>query len=45
LGGGLNQPVSLAATRLFVTEDPDGFAERATAWLGQRPRVDLVELQ
>lgn len=45
LPGSQNQPVSLAATHICVTKDAAGFAERATAWLGQRPCVDLVNLQ
>jgi len=39
------QPLSLATTRLCVTADPEGFACRATPWLGERPLVELVELR
>jgi glutamate racemase len=45
LPGSQNQPVSLEAAHICVTKDAQGFAERATAWLGQRPCVDLVNLQ
>ncbi len=31
--------------RLCVTADADGFAERATPWLGERPAVRLVHLR
>lgn len=37
--------LSLASTRLCVTADPEGFASRATPWLGERPLVELVELR
>ncbi len=40
-----DQPLSLARTRLCVTADPDGFALRATPWLGSRPRVEAVTLR
>ena len=40
-----DQPLSLAHTRLCVTADPDGFALRATPWLGSRPRVEAVTLR
>ena len=43
--GGLNQPLAMEATRICVTADAEGFADRATPWLGQRPRVELVQLQ
>jgi len=43
--GGLDQPLAIGATRICVTADADGFADRATPWLGQRPRVELVQLQ
>ena len=43
--GGLDQPLALTETRICVTADADGFADRATPWLGQRPRVELVDLQ
>ncbi len=43
--GGLNQPLAIGSTRICVTADADGFADRATPWLGQRPRVELVQLQ
>tara|TARA_B100001964_G_scaffold98770_1_gene110342 strand:- start:1921 stop:2727 length:807 start_codon:yes stop_codon:yes gene_type:complete len=36
---------SLASTRFCVTADPEGFATRATRWLGERPQVELVSLQ
>ena len=42
---GLTQPLALEATRICVTADAEGFADRATSWLGQRPRVELVQLQ
>ena len=42
---GLNQPLAMEATRICVTADAEGFADRATSWLGQRPRVELVQLQ
>ncbi|WP_115018050.1 glutamate racemase [Synechococcus sp. UW140] len=38
-------PLSLGQTRLCVTADPDGFALRATPWLGGRPRVEAVTLR
>ena len=43
--GGLDHPLALGSTRICVTDDPEGFADRATSWLGQRPRVELVQLQ
>ena len=43
--GGLDQPLALESTRICVTADAEGFADRATPWLGQRPRVELVQLQ
>ena len=43
--GGLNQPLAIGSTRICVTADAEGFADRATPWLGQRPRVELVQLQ
>ena len=45
LPGGLDQPLALGATRICVTSDPEGFADRATPWLGQRPSVEHVALQ
>ena len=45
LPGGLDHPLALGSTRICVTDDPEGFADRATPWLGQRPRVELVQLQ
>ena len=36
---------SLESCRFCVTADPDGFAVRATPWLGQRPAVSLQLLQ
>ena len=38
-------PFSLDTCRFCVTADPDGFARRATPWLGQRPAVSLHLLQ
>ena len=43
--GGLNQPLAIGSTRICVTADAEGFADRAMPWLGQRPRVELVQLQ
>jgi len=40
-----DQPLSLASTRLCVTADPEGFASRATPWLGERPLVEQVHLR
>ena len=37
--------LSLQNTRLCVTADPEGFALRATPWLGARPRVEGVSLR
>ena len=45
LTGGLDQPLALGATHICVTSDPQGFADRATPWLGQRPRVEQIALQ
>ena len=45
LPGGLDQPLALEATRICVTSDPQGFADRATPWLGQCPRVEQIALQ
>ena len=39
------QRLSLEHVRLCVTADANGFASRATPWLGQRPEVELVHLQ
>ena len=39
------QRLSLECVRLCVTADANGFASRATPWLGQRPEVELVHLQ
>ena len=39
------RPFSLESCRFCVTADPDGFAVRATPWLGQRPAVSLQLLQ
>ena len=41
----LGNNFSLASTRFCVTEDPSGFAARATPWLGVRPEVELISLQ
>ncbi len=43
--GVLNQPLAIGSTRICVTADAEGFADRAMPWLGQRPRVELVQLQ
>ena len=40
-----DRPLSLVNTRLCVTADPEGFALRATPWLGSRPRVEAVTLR
>ena len=40
-----DQSLSLENTRLCVTADPEGFARRATPWLGTRPRVEGVSLR
>ena len=40
-----SRPFSLESCRFCVTADPDGFAVRATPWLGQRPAVSLQLLQ
>ena len=40
-----DRALSLANTRLCVTADPEGFALRATPWLGARPRVEVVTLR
>ena len=37
--------VALEHCRLCVTADSEGFQDRATPWLGQRPQVELVQLQ
>ncbi|MEB3159438.1 MAG: glutamate racemase [Synechococcus sp.] len=37
--------ISLENTRVCVTADPEGFAMRATTWLGARPRVEAVSLR
>ncbi|MAR08231.1 MAG: glutamate racemase [Cyanobium sp. NAT70] len=37
--------ICLDDCRLCVTADAAGFATRATAWLGERPQVQLVHLQ
>ena len=37
--------LNLESCRFCVTADPDGFAARATPWLGQRPVVSLQLLQ
>ena len=41
----IQSPFSLESCRFCVTADPDGFAMRATPWLGQRPAVSLQLLQ
>ena len=48
----LGQPKATPGSRLnmdlcrfCVTADPDGFATRATSWLGARPQVTLEQLQ
>ena len=48
LGSPSNQPSSqfqLAGCRFVVTADPEGFADRATPWLGERPAVSWQLLQ
>jgi len=40
-----DRALSLANTRLCVTADPEGFALRATPWLGTRPQVEAVTLR
>ena len=37
--------VPLEHCRLCVTADSEGFQDRATPWLGQRPKVELVQLR
>ena len=37
--------LTLQSTRLCVTADPEGFAERTVRWLGIRPHVELVSLR
>ena len=37
--------LELGQCRFCVTADPDGFANRATPWLGARPEVHLQRLQ
>ena len=41
----LDHPLSLEGTRLCVTADPEGFARRATPWLGIRPSVEAINLR
>ena len=41
----LDHPLSLEGTRLCVTADPEGFARRATPWLGSRPSVEAINLR
>ena len=41
----LDHPLSLEGTRLYVTADPEGFARRATPWLGIRPSVEAINLR
>ena len=45
LPGRPDRPLSLENTRFCVTADPDGFAMRATPWLGSRPLVEAVTLR
>ena len=48
LGSPVDQPSDqfhLDACRFVVTADPDGFATRATPWLGERPLVTFQLLQ
>ena len=40
-----SRPFPLESCRFCVTADSDGFAVRATPWLGQRPAVSLQLLQ
>lgn len=37
--------LNLQGCRFCVTADPEGFATRATPWLGERPVVSLLHLQ
>lgn len=37
--------LSLGNTQICVTSDPEGFAQRASKWLGLQPEVDLVSLR
>jgi glutamate racemase len=37
--------LELGQCRFCVTADPDGFANRATPWLGARPEVHMQRLQ
>ena len=39
------ETLELGHCRFCVTADPDGFANRATPWLGARPEVHLQRLQ
>ena len=41
----LSDQLQLQSCRFNVTADPDGFANRATPWLGARPQVRLQQLQ
>ena len=41
----VSDQLQLEACRFNVTADPDGFASRATPWLGARPAVRLQLLQ
>jgi len=41
----LGTSFSLTSTRFCVTAEPEGFATRATPWLGERPEVELVSLR
>ena len=41
----LDHPLTLDGTRLCVTADPEGFARRATPWLGIRPSVEAINLR
>ena len=41
----LDHSLSLEGTRLCVTADPEGFARRATPWLGIRPSVEAINLR
>ena len=41
----LGTSLSLTSTRFCVTANHEGFATRATPWLGERPQVELVSLQ
>jgi len=43
--GHAQDQLNLQGCRFCVTADPEGFATRATPWLGERPVVSLLHLQ